>query len=80
MRSESFAYWLQGFLELSGAKVLDERQTASLKAHLALVFKHEIDPSIDGGDPVKAAEHQAIHDGFPSGIGGVGPGGALIRC
>lgn len=80
MTSVQFACWVQGFFELSGAKVLDERQTASLKAHLALVFKHEIDPAIDGGDPVKAGERRAIHDGFPSGIGGVGPGGALIRC
>lgn len=38
MDSTQFAYWLQGFLELSEAKVLDERQLECIREHLNLVF------------------------------------------
>lgn len=62
MHSRDFCYWLQGFFELGGSSALNEAQTAAVKNHLALVFKHEIDPSITDGDKKKAAELQAIHD------------------
>lgn len=52
MTSRDFAYWLQGFFEVSGATEIDAEQTAAIKRHLNMVFKHEIDPSM-GGD-----EHQ----------------------
>lgn len=55
------------------------RETTLIKQHLALVFKHEIDPSIDGGNPTIAVELQAIHDGKPQ-IGGVGIHGETYRC
>lgn len=45
MKSVEFAYWLQGFLELTNPKTISEEQTEMIKKHLALVFKHEIDPS-----------------------------------
>ena len=45
MKSRDFAYWLQGLFELSDVTQLDERQTALIKAHLHMVFIHEIDPS-----------------------------------
>lgn len=45
MRSIDFIYWLKGFLELSGANSLNEKQTELVKRHLNLVFVHEIDPS-----------------------------------
>jgi hypothetical protein len=45
MTSRDFAYWLQGLFELSDVKQLNEQQTASIKAHLNMVFIHEIDPS-----------------------------------
>lgn len=38
MDSNSFVFWLNGFLELSDAKSLDERQTQIVKDHLKLVF------------------------------------------
>lgn len=59
MTSRDFCYWLQGHFELSKCEMMDKRETEMVKRHLALVFKHEIDPSY-GGD---AAELQAIHDG-----------------
>lgn len=63
MTSRDFCYWLQGHFEISETKTLGERETDMVKRHLALVFKHEIDPSIDGADKEKAAIIQAMHDG-----------------
>lgn len=56
MTSRDFCYWLQGLFELSDPKALDERQTDLLRRHLAMVFLHEIDPSMG---PV---EHQEALD------------------
>ena len=53
MTSRDFVYFLQGLFELGNPTSLDERQTELIRKHLALVFKHEIDPSMGG------AEHQA---------------------
>lgn len=38
MTTESFAYWLQGFFEISDAKALNEKQVTIIKDHLAEVF------------------------------------------
>lgn len=38
MNERDFCYWLQGCLELSGSKALDENQVKIIKEHLALVF------------------------------------------
>lgn len=46
MTSRDFCFWLQGFFELSNEKYLDETQTNMIKKHLAMVFVHEIDPSM----------------------------------
>ena len=46
MTSRDFCFWLQGFFELSNEKFLDEKQTNLVKQHLAMVFVHEIDPSM----------------------------------
>lgn len=61
MTSRDFAYWLQGFFELSDANTLDRKQTQTIKNHLNLVFKHEIDPSM--GDEEHQKELNAIHNG-----------------
>lgn len=53
MKSRDFCYWLQGYFELappSGG--LTQEQADTVAKHLALVFKHEIDPSAG------SAEHQ----------------------
>lgn len=45
MTSRDFCYWLQGHFELSDPEMLDAAMTEKIKRHLAMVFKHEIDPS-----------------------------------
>ncbi len=44
---------------MSKCPTLNKQQTEMVKRHLALVFKHEIDPSYGGDSEVL----QAIHDG-----------------
>lgn len=77
MKASEFCFWLQGMFELSDPQELSKQQTTQIKRHLALVFKHDIDPQ--QGTPEHQAELQAIHDGQPQ-IGGVGPNGELLRC
>lgn len=77
MTSRDFCYWVQGFFELStwsDPKGLEPHQVSAIRAHLALVFKHEIDPS--AGPPEKQAELNKIHGQ----IGGTGPQGQVYRC
>jgi hypothetical protein len=78
MTSRDFCYWLQGYFELmgNGAPVTDE-QAEIIRNHLALVFHHEIDPSMKG-DPVIM---QSIHDGKNGNIK-TGPNGEklVMRC
>lgn len=64
MTSRDFCYWLQGFFELAeGQSGMSHEQAEAVRKHLALVFKHEIDPS--HGDETHQAELSAIHDGKP---------------
>jgi hypothetical protein len=65
MKSTEFAYWLQGFFELSESNTLSEKQVETIKNHLNLVFYHEIDPSYSSNPKVQA-EMQSIHNGKPS--------------
>lgn len=93
MTSRDFCYWLQGFFELNAQTTtsppqLNAAATDCVMRHLALVFKHEIDPS--AGPP----EHQKVLDQIhqasaaepnnplhrPPQIGGDGPGGTKYRC
>ena len=76
MRSRDFAFWLQGFFELTDTdgKGLHPDQVRMIRRHLALVFQHEIDPSM--GDEKKQAALNVTHHGP---IGGEGPGGVLYR-
>lgn len=73
MTSRDFCYWLQGYFEIAGAKGLNPEQATIVQKHLAMVFKHEIDPSA-GGHNVQAALNE-LH-----GLGGVGPNGEIYRC
>lgn len=77
MTSRDFAYWLQGFFEISGVCDINQDQTQVIKNHLNLVFKHEIDPSITT-DPKKSQELQDIHDGKTKPYKPFGEG--LLRC
>ncbi len=47
MKSTEFAYWLQGFFELSGdsIKELNEKHCVLIKKHLELVFTYDKTPS-----------------------------------
>lgn len=38
MTTEQFIYWLQGFLEISNAKELNETQTQIIRDHIGLVL------------------------------------------
>lgn len=63
MTSVQFAYWLQGFFELSDPNApLTDKQVQTIKNHLKLVFLHEIDPSYSD-DPIVQKIFQNIHDG-----------------
>lgn len=53
---ENFCYWLQGFFELSGTTgpgFLTDEQIQMIKNHLALVFKHDIDPKAGNAEVQK---------------------------
>lgn len=84
MTAVQFCFWLQGFFELSDAAkasgegtvmigFLHSGQVAAIRSHLALVFAHEIDPSM--GDAKQQAKLDAIHHG-PTG----GTGAVKMRC
>jgi phosphoenolpyruvate carboxylase len=45
MTSRDFCYWLQGIFEVIQPETLNSRQIAQIRAHLNMVFIHEIDPS-----------------------------------
>lgn len=83
MTSRDFCYWLQGHFEIANPASLSESQTEMVKRHLALVFKHEIDPSTAKPGTPEAAALDEIHGGAPfppPKIGGNGPGGVTYRC
>ena len=64
MEAKSFVYWLQGYFEISGSNILDVGQVEMIKSHLNLVFKHEIDPSLNEGKSKEEVQDlQDIHDG-----------------
>lgn len=69
MTSRDFAYWLQGYFEIAQPKDIPAEQAELIKKHLALVFKHEIDPS--AGPPAHQEALDAIRHG---------PGGPVYRC
>lgn len=64
MTSRDFAYWLMGYLEISDVEGdpggMTEQQVAIIKRHLAMVFKHEIDPSF--GPKEKQQLLDAVHN------------------
>jgi len=66
--SRDFCYWLQGYLELKplerGSERLDlsAEQAVCIRQHLALVFKHEIDPS--AGSAAHQLDLNQLHNGL----------------
>lgn len=64
MTSRDFCFWLQGHFELNPGAPMTAEQVDMVKRHLALVFKHEIDPAMGG--PEKQAELNVTHAGKES--------------
>ena len=81
MTSRDFAYWLQGYFEVSDPKEIGPKETEMIKKHLALVFKHEIDPSM--GDEKHQQILNEIHSSkpnlSPNGLGR-NEGDVVYRC
>lgn len=77
MTSREFCYWLQGYFEINGnqprppefSESLNSEQVKMIKAHLSMVFKHEIDPSYK--DSVSLSQ---IHNNSTN------PNNTLMRC
>jgi hypothetical protein len=72
MTARDFCFWLQGKLEIDAAKLgpvvgeytegLTASQVEVIKKHLAMVFVHEIDPSMGGPEQqAKLNDLHAIH-------------------
>lgn len=70
MTSRDFCYWLQGYFEIQDAAKasaegticvggLSNEQAHMIRKHLALVFKHEIDPSYPN-QPALNAIHNKV--------------------
>ena len=77
MTSRDFCYWLQGYFEIQGnrdqeASALSVWQVDMIRKHLALVFKHEIDPSMGPEDHQEALNK--LH-GLQ-----IDPKGTVFRC
>lgn len=47
MTSRDFAYWLQGFFEITGTDELTPEQVKMIKDHLNLVFYHAIENEVE---------------------------------
>ncbi len=84
MTSREFCYWLQGYFEINNnqprepafADSLNPEQVKAIRAHLALVFHHEIGPSY--GEKKKQDALNKIHQG--SSFSKVPNGDILLRC
>jgi hypothetical protein len=83
MKATEFCYWLQGYFELDQASSkpgnsLSDEQVEVIQRHLALVFKHDIDPQA-GPSNYQAALND-IHNGQNK-PNPFGPNsGPMIRC
>lgn len=81
MTSRDFCFWLQGYFEINGnqprpseyCESLNSEQIKMIKNHLALVFKHEIDPSM--GPQAHQQTLDEIHNAKPE-----APPGTSYRC
>lgn len=72
MTPVNFAYWLQGFFEITEVQdkeiTLSPEQVKMIRAHLNLVFFHAIDPeNLKDKSEVQKLKYQKIHDGAKSG-------------
>lgn len=70
MTPQEFAYWLQGFFELSGETKLTEPQVQMIRQHLALVF-HKVTPGAQTELPPLGPTLGDLHTWLLDGTGGV---------
>ncbi len=78
MTSRDYCFWLQGFFEVAKPQELTPEQTTLIRQHLALVFKHEIDPSM--GPPKHQDALNQIHTPAPASGASTPPSGIVFRC
>lgn len=79
MTSRDFCYWLQGYFEIHGKnEVLTIEQCSLISRHLAMVFKHEIDPGM--GDTLHQKELNEIHCPGPKDANQSYNPNTLFRC
>ena len=77
MKSRDFCFWLQGFFELSDDQAISATKAKMIQDHLALVFAHEIDPSM--GDATEQGKLNFIHHSTAP-IEGSSSSGPIMRC
>lgn len=66
MNTVDFAYWLQGFYELSDtSEGITAKQAEIIQQHLHLVFLHCIDPVRDEESNATPQEMNAVHQRPP---------------
>jgi len=65
MNAVDFCFWLQGFFEISEDNNLSPRQLEVIKAHLSLVFVHEIDPMREAETSATKQQLDVAHAGKP---------------
>jgi hypothetical protein len=80
MTSRDFCFWMQGYLEIGNPQSIGHEELKQIKKHLALVFKHEIDPSM--GDQNHQDELNLIHSVPPSPLpsNGYDYDKTILRC
>lgn len=60
MTPDNFAYWLNGFFELSNSQELTKEQVAIIKEHLQLVFQKETKLSLEGSPFEDSADIEGV--------------------
>ncbi len=92
MMARDFVYWLQGYLELTPGQPapLTAEQVDKVRRHLALVFVHDLDPTLKSQNKRIEEMAQKIHDDLlkpgpslvyqPSKTDPQGIGPLVVRC
>jgi len=80
MTAREFAYWLQGFFELTGGATITPAQAIVIRNHLNMVFVHEIDPSYPKDQQTLLNEAHNPQTSSPICSGAIGRTDVLLRC